>query len=231
VGLAGVGKSGSAPPLPTISKHFDRVAGFAGHERRSPAAYPVTIRADDIAFVNGRAESVPANMGGESSCLRGSNRKRVSGTACETLAGIAARAVSPPVRRSCAGRLRFSPKSAIADCPAKCSGRRSTKQTRALRHSICGAGCSSLLPSSRKSREARQGATTRKDRSPIACIWNTFTHERPPFKKDCRYNFITRFSGNFEAERRFDFEERRFPRFDRRGLRGVGAARTTNPVP
>jgi hypothetical protein len=128
-------------------------------------------------------------------------RLSVSGTACETLASNAARAVFPPVRRSCGGRLTCSQKCATADRPARCSGRRSTKQTQALRYLICGVERSSL-PSSRKSKEARQRATTRKDESPIACVWNTFIHERPPFKRTAAYKFITRFSGNFEASNR-----------------------------
>jgi len=159
--------------------------------------------------------SIPAKVGGDvfisawekpqsimrsaAACLLA--QLSVSGTACETLASSAARAASPPVRRSCGGRLTCSQKCATADCPARCSGRRSTKQTRALRHLICGVERSSL-PSSRKSKEGRHRTTTRKDESPIACVRNPFTHERPPFTRTAAYKFITRFSGNFEATRR-----------------------------
>jgi hypothetical protein len=138
----------------------------------------------EAATLTANVFSIAQNIPEGCSCLAGEEPQilRVSGTACETLASSALRAVSPAVRRSCDGRLTFSPKFSIADCPAECSGRRSTKQTQALRHSKCGAGFSSL-PSSRKSEEARHRAITRKDESPIECVWNTFTHERPPFQK------------------------------------------------
>jgi len=128
-------------------------------------------------------------------------RYRVSGTACETLASSAAPAASPPVRRSCVGRRMSGPMFAILDLAIERSGIRSTEQTQALYRSVCGVGCSSR-PSSRKSKGARRRATTRKDESPIECAWNTFTHERPPFEKDCRYEFITRFWGNFWASQK-----------------------------
>jgi hypothetical protein len=142
------------------------------------------------------ADVVMQSPGGEKDCIH--LLSRFSGTAYETLASSAARAVSPAVRRSCAGRLMSAPKFSIAGCPAKCSGRRSTKQTQALRHSRCEAGGSSL-PSSQKREEAR--ATHQKDESPIECVWNTFTHERLPFKRTAAYDFITQIWGNFWASR------------------------------
>jgi hypothetical protein len=139
---------------------------------------------------------VMQSPGGEKDCIH--LLSRFSGTVYETLASSAARAVSPAVRRSCAGRLMSAPKFSIAGCPAKCSGRRSTKQTQALRHSRCEAGGSSL-PSSQKREEAR--ATHQKDESPIECVWNTFTHERLPFKRTAAYDFIRQIWGNFWASR------------------------------
>lgn len=94
-----------------------------------------------------------------------------NGTVCGTLASSAARAVSQPVRKNCAGRLMSSLKSAIADCPTRCSGRRSTSPAQSLRRSICEAERSSLL-----SLLFRKDGGARKDKSPTECEWNTFTH-------------------------------------------------------
>jgi hypothetical protein len=173
-----VGERIIGAPSPT------RESQYAGSERTKSIRTQVS------------ADVVMQSPGGEKDCIH--LLSRFSGTAYETLASSAARAVSPAVRRSCAGRLMSAPKFSIAGCPAKCSGRRSTKQTQALRHSRCEAGGSSL-PSSQKREEAR--ATHQKDESPIECVWNTFTHERLPFKRTAAYDFITQIWGNFWASR------------------------------